>query len=143
MIGINTIVNTAVHLEVVLTTDCSNINMKMIVVVVMMQWVVEEHGLKEDNMRREMIVTPVVTIHHPHQVKMIVALDQEVESNYAVGITGDGTRKRMMPIRKKKRCHTEKLLKSRRRMWQIEFKFLLRERYSHQKVVFVNYFLRC
>jgi hypothetical protein len=100
MIGVNTIVDTALHLEVV-TTDCSDINVKMIVVVVVMRWVVEEHGLEEDNMRREMIVTPVVTIHHPHQVKMIVALDQEVESNYAVGITGDGTRKRMMPIRKK------------------------------------------
>lgn len=80
MIGVNTIVDTALHLEVV-TTDCSDINVKMIGVIGVMQLVVEEHGLEEDNMRREMIVTPVVTIHHPHQVKMIVALDQGVESD--------------------------------------------------------------
>jgi hypothetical protein len=65
----------------VVTTDCSDINVKMIGVIGVMQLVVEEHGLEEDNMRREMIVTPVVTIHHPHQVKMIVALDQGVESD--------------------------------------------------------------
>ena len=68
-----------------------------------------------------MIVTPVVTVHSANHVKMkmIVALDQEVESNYAVGIARDGTWKRIIPIRQKQPCHTEKHIKSRRRMLQI------------------------
>lgn len=126
MIGVNAIVDTALHLEVV-TIDGCDINVIMIVIVVM-QWVMEAHSLEEDNMsRREMIVTPVATIHHADQVKMIVALDQEVESIHAVGINEEGTWKRRIRIRQKQRCHTEKHLKYRRRMLQIEFRFLLRE----------------
>ena len=52
MIGVSAIVNTALHLEVV-TTDCSDIKVKMIVIIVL-QWVVDvRHGLEEDKMRRE------------------------------------------------------------------------------------------
>lgn len=40
--------------------------------------------------RREITVAPNVTEHHANQVKMILALNQEVESNNAGGITAMG-----------------------------------------------------
>lgn len=89
MICVDAVVETALHLEVV-TTDCSDTNVKTIVIVLMRWVVVVTHGLDEE--RTRMRVTrpaPVVTTirHQASQVKMIFALDH----NHASQNAGDGT----------------------------------------------------